>query len=448
MANLSLLFKDDQTWFIKYLLRAVASDGDKFETLFKNTVPVVAGGILGGLVSDNAVGTVAGMAAGGLLKISLDMILDKIIIGDKSFIINNHNFCKNIEDYFKCFKEAEKIGMKFDKKNALAPYNRAKNIALDIKIKSKNSIYEGWFNDIIIADAYSRLGSIYTDMLDFDNASGNFLEAECSLSNTPTDEKINLFDRWIEIKGYKISNSMRNMNSIASFLQNGELDQIDKDFNNNIHLNQQQDNKQRHSFASYFNQTLIDITRARSNTKENEGQPFYRNLLYWDKMKYMVSIGKYLAIRACYDLIQYQMNKTNDTAKGQAETKIITGLNSMVSGYNILNANFIVNDNAYQDYLNNSDCYNEYLQKTFARNFTILIGLGHFSGDGDLEKKYISALIKLDKKERSKNIIENYNNMWGSVRTSIEKVLNPYLEPKNKISYDKLKAIVDKKNNV
>jgi hypothetical protein len=165
-------------------------------------------------------------------------------------------------------------------------------------------------------------------------------------------------------------------------------------------------NKRRNSFASYFDKNLTDLALQYCSKSKMNISFFYDKLFVHDKMRYLTAIGRFLANRGCYDFIEFSKNINNVNAKEKTEKNILKGLNLIIDGYDIANTDFSLKttDTQIQDYLNCDQCYNTYIQKTLARNFTILIGLGQFSNDGELRNRYITLLAKLDKKEKKKKM--------------------------------------------
>ena len=457
--KLKLVFPDEDYWSIKNFSCGIASDGSKFINAVKSRLPSIATGVVGGIgggIVGGVVGGVVGIAAGeGIREITtslIDVLIKQKIKIPKDKIRKEfddieyskyRSLSEMFKKYFDALSKGNEIGMRYDKKNAVEYYSQALHCALDIRNKSGDLIDTNWLNATIIADVYSRLGSTYSDNMDFNEARKNFYEADELLKSCKTEnENISFLDRRIEIKGYDMGNSMRNMREIGNFLGSKEFDVIEKSFTNEID-NYIQILPERNSFASYFDKRLFNIAQEYSTEKTDH---FYSNIYIYDKMRYLSAIGKFLATRACYDFIQFIMNKNNTTAKEETERKIYKGLNLIIEGYNISFGNITYRDTLIEDYIGSNSCYNIYLQKTLARNFTILMGLGYLSSDKQLFNKYIRLLIRLDKKERMKDCRASYNIMWDGVKTAVEKVLKPYIN--NIIPYEKIKSYVDKANNV
>jgi hypothetical protein len=459
--KLKLVFHDDDYLIMKYFSCGIASDGSKFANDLKKRIPTIAGIVAGGVAGDvigGNIGIPVGGAVGGLLGEAATALIDNLInkgikipgdIIEKEFNDIDYSRYRSLSEmfskYFELINKGNEIGMGYNKKDAIEYFTQASHYALDIKRKSNGLINENWINATIIADIYARLGSIYTDITNFSEASRNFYEADkylemCEQENK--DENVNFLDRRIEIKGYDMGNSMRNTKELELFLGSQEFDAIEKDFTNKIDLYIQK-LPERNSFASYFDKRLMDMAQEYAMKNNNY---FYSNIYIYDKMRYLIAIGKFLATRACYDFIQYGLNKNNISAKEETQIKIHKGLNLIIEGYDIsTRKNIIYRDTLIEDYLTSNSCYNLYIQKTMARNFTILLGLGYFSTDEDMINKYMQLMIRLDKKERQKNCGANSNIMWGSVQTAIEKVLKPYNV--NIPSYEKIKEQIDKENN-
>jgi hypothetical protein len=458
---LRLVFPEDDHWVMKYFSCGIASDGSKFAASIKDKIPAIVSAAIGGVAGNHIagpiggeIGFITGVIVGEISREVVTPLIEKLI--KKGEKIPQDKIKKEFDDiayseylplselfkkYFKLMKKGDEIGMKYDKTRAIEYYTEALQCALDIRKKSKNFINENWFNVTIIADVYSKLASIHSDNTNFFDASKNFYDADEWLKEYNNDD-ISFFDRRIEICSYSMSNYMRNIKEANNFLNGDKYKDIDKTFTNQI-CDYIQKLPERNSFASYFDKRLINLAQDYSIQKSSY---FYYNIYVYDKMRYLLAIGRFMAVRAMCDFFSFAKDKNNIKAKEDVEKRLLKGLNLIIEGYDIsFLENIEYKDNLINDYLNSEDYYNLYLQKTLARNFTLLLGLGYFASDEQLINRYMQLLIKLDKKERIKNCRNSYDIMWGSVQTAIEKVLKPYNV--NIPPYDKIKEQVDKENN-
>jgi hypothetical protein len=458
--KLRRVFPEDDAWVIEYFSCGIASDGSKFANIIKKITPSIAGAAIGG-VTGGIVGGISGGLTGGVIGGAIGNVTGEVFRETATVLIDRlinkgekipqdkirrefadfdysgyHSLSETIYKYFDSIKKGNEIGMKYDKQGAIDYFNLALHYALEIKKKSNGLINDDWINTTILADVYSRLGSIYTYIADFPRANENFYEADellkaCGANNGD----INFLDRRIEITGYDMGNSMRNIKEIDRFLGSRKFKDIEKNFSEKKIDEFIRKLPERNSFASYFDKKLVNLAQEYSTQKSNY---FYSNIYVYDKMRYLVAIGKFLATRACYDFIEFGKDRNKIKAKEDVEKRIHKGLNLIIEGYDVsIIRNIIYRDNLIEEYIASEACYNLYIQKTLARNFTILLGLGYFSSDEQLIDKYTQLLIKLDKKERNRNCRASYDIMWGSVQTAIEKVLKPYNV--NIPPYDKLK---------
>jgi len=96
------------------------------------------------------------------------------------------------------------------------------------------------------------------------------------------------------------------------------------------------------------------------------------------------AIGKYLTVRTCFDFILLVVNKGNNVINlDKAENEIINGLlyltKSILGNKQILSIN---------EYINSDEYFYTELQIAYARNFTILYGVGSFSENSEMMNKY------------------------------------------------------------
>jgi hypothetical protein len=137
-------------------------------------------------------------------------------------------------------------------------------------------------------------------------------------------------------------------------------------------------------------------------------------------MKLNRALGKYYAIRGCYDFIQLGFKiGDRDANIRETEGKINKGLLFLAKSY--------CNDSAMtvENYLDTPAFHSE-LQIALARNFTILYGLGRYTGDTELTENQLKNLSRAYGKNKDEINRKKFNN---SIYVAVEHVLKPFKVP-------------------
>jgi hypothetical protein len=341
-------------------------------------------------------------------------------------VLNDHKFLKTLQNYYGNLKAGDDVArLNKSKEGAIGYYKEAFDSA-NILSRDYNKVFEKhpWLCELFLADALSYLGSINTSIGNFSEGTENFKNALGFINNTKQYNAIPI-DRAIEIEGFSLSNNLRNVASIASFIQNNEMKAHDERIKQ--HLLEAEKTQNEFAYSHKAKQGIIGFLKEHYTPKKKaKDAEFYiaanlsalleRN----NDMKRYRALGKYYAIRACYDFIQlgYKIG-SDDTNIRETEEKINKGLLFLARSY-CNDSNMTV-----EKYLDTSAFHSE-LQIALARNFTILYGLGRHTGSIKLMENQLKNLFRSYTKNKDETDIKKFAN---SMHVAIEHVLKPFGVP-------------------
>jgi hypothetical protein len=341
-------------------------------------------------------------------------------------IIKNNKILDLLRLYYKNRREGDKVSKEDkQKKNALSYYNNMWDTSKKLSRNFKKAFEKReWICNLFIADAQSYIGSINTSVREFDEGNNNFENSLLEMDKIEQDYDIISLDRRIEIAGFHLSNELRDKSKILEFIEKGKISNYDDKFKHYVDIAEKGYNKftyvrsTQDEILNYLDEHYNKIGNNDYRTISTNINVFLRNN---NARKINRSIGKYYAIRGCYDFIFVIFFKENrEEHINEAESKIRKGL--LLLTKSSLGDDQISSIDEYFD----SNAYDSGLQIDFARNFTILYGLGCFTNDSVMMNKYLRDLSKLYYKEEKVNNKENKEKVYNSINESIVNVLKPF----------------------
>jgi hypothetical protein len=274
---------------------------------------------------------------------------------------------------------------------------------------------------LLEADILSYIGSINTAIQKFNDGENSFKNSLRKIDEIKGKNKIITADRSIEIASFSLSNDLRNITTINNFLQNNGIEEYDEKFTSLLNIAETK--FKRFSYVQYAGGEIVEFFRKNytpSASYYTEYMQIAQNmseLLYINHfIKINKAIGKYYAIRGCYDFIVLKLsNGQKSQLIPEIEKQLMGGLNYLIK------SKYKTNSVEIENYLS-TEKYDEEFQKDAARNFTILYGLGFYIENSEKMKKYLTLLAMVYSKEHeySEKIFIN------SVMVSIEDILKPF----------------------
>jgi len=349
-----------------------------------------------------------------------------VINENPSDIINNNKILNLLRLYYKNRREGDKISKKDkQKRNAINYYNNMWDASKKLSKNFKKAFEKReWMCNLFIADAQSYIGSINTTTREFDAGNINFENSLLEMDKIEQTYDIISLDRRIEIAGYHLSNELRDKDKIIKFIEKNTISVYDDKFNRYIEIAEKGYNK-----FTYVRSAQDEILNYLDEHYNKIGSNDYRtistniNMFLRDNNSRKInrSIGKYYTIRGCYDFINSYFAKEN------REKYIIETKSKILKGLLLLTRSSLGDDKitSIDEYLD-SNLYSSELQIGFARNFTILYGLGSYTNDNAFMNDCMKMLSKSLNKEEIIDNRENKQMFYNSINESIVNVLKPF----------------------
>jgi hypothetical protein len=349
-----------------------------------------------------------------------------VFTGQPKQVLNDHRFLKTLQNYYGNLKAGDDAArLNVSKTGALDYYNEAWKAA-DVLSTTYKPCFEKqpWPCALFRADALSYLGSINTSTGNFSAGDDNFKNALGFIDSTKQYDAFSI-DRALEIEGFSLSNTLRNVESITSFIRDNGIQAHDEKVR--PYLLQAEEGQHTASYSLQAGHGIIAFLSENSRPKRKArdahfslGKRIGTLLERNNDMKLNRALGKYYAIRGCYDFIQLGFKLGDrDTTIRETEGNITKGLEFLAKSY--------CNDSAMtvERYLNTPAFHSE-LQIALARNFTILYGLGRYTGDTALTEGQLNNLFRAYRKNNDGTELKKFTN---SIYTAIEHILKPFGVP-------------------
>lgn len=394
-----------------------------------NMIPPIAGAIVGVTLEKKLQNPYISAPSAAFVQALTDQVIQEAIL--KKIYSNDTNYYDTklhniLISYSKNLYHGDSEGNKFKKDNAYHYYKEALNNIMELDKHYRNSFSENWVIELLQADINSHIGSICSDQGKFKDAKEWFNESNFIIKEL--DSNLYPCDKILEYNTYRLSNSMRSEDGIRNELLAGDFDEYDS-----IAIDLEKSYFNLDKNVTFYSKTIVHdmIFELEKNPKLNVKIHEYKEKIRSisdtiNNRKLQYTLGKYWAVRGCYNFIEFHFNKNLEDKKINTENQIIyKGMYFMVNSYLESFEISLSPQNTLNEYLNNSLYYYSNIQKSLARNFTILYGLGVDSNDNLLKEKYEIALTLLYRKERKKNN-NGVNTLWDSVKTADIKVLKPY----------------------